>query len=423
VLPIALAGVSAQAADAMTFHPMNATDLFNDVATANSTPGMNVIDLSDVQYFPSATQNMTITGNLEITGLPQLQPAQFVNGFAPDVNAQNQAGDGFPLFTIAAGANVIFKGFNVDTGGGGTWPLLSDAGGNLELDNMAVYGSIGDNLDISAASSNKVVINNSYFTTSHGQASIDNFGSAGTALTLNNDTIAGNLHAGVSGPFVSHNDVFATNSPDCDPPGTTSDVTSEDEDFSCNVTYSGTPAIQAGANNGGPTFTGAPASNSDLLTTDTATQSWCEKSDQRFFTAPTGATCIIGSYQPNYTLQSDTAGPVCTVDFKDSGPGFNPNEMQVHATDSGVAGIGSDAISNQTIELKNTTTTNGTVSSANVPGTLWDETTPGSNILGEPSSGTAYPVLAQKPSGDTTAGDTFWSFTATDWFNNQTQCQ
>jgi len=53
---------------------------------------------------------------------------------------------------------------------------------------------------------------------------------------------------------------------------------------------------------------------------------------------------------------------------------------------------------------------------------LFDETAPGTNILDSPSA-TAFPVLAQKPASDTTANDTFWSFTATDWFNNTTLCQ
>ena len=96
--------------------------------------------------------------------------------------------------------------------------------------------------------------------------------------------------------------------------------------------------------------------------------------------------------------------------------------MQVSATDAGVAGQGADTVGNTTIVLKGTTTTNGTVSFPTVPGTLFDETSPTANILDSPS-GSAFPVLAQKPASDTTAGDTFWSFTATDWFNNQTLCQ
>ena len=59
-LPFACAAVFAQAAGATTFHPQNATDLFNDVTTANSTPGFNVIVLGDLVYLPSSTQSMMV---------------------------------------------------------------------------------------------------------------------------------------------------------------------------------------------------------------------------------------------------------------------------------------------------------------------------------------------------------------------------
>ena len=420
-LPFALAAVFAQAAGATTFHPQNATDLFNDVTTANSTPGFNVIVLGDLVYLPSSTQSMTITGNLEITGPPQLQPSQFNGGNPPTINGQNQQASGKPLFTIAAGANVIFKAFDLLQAGGPQWPNTLVNGGTLEVDNMAVAGNPGDGIDVSAASTSNLRFVNSYCegTLSPGVC-ILNTGQNGAQVLLVDSTVALNGAAGIAGPMTMHNDVFGGDNPGCDTPAVNTPNTSEDEDGSCGADFIGTPDLGQPLNNGGPTLTSAPGPSSDL-STNPADPAWCEHSDQRFFTA-TSSSCIIGSYQPNYTLQSDTAGPTCHVDFVHNSPTDSPQSMQVSATDAGVAGQGADTVGNTTIVLKNTTTTNGTVSFPTVPGTLFDETAPGTNILDSPSA-TAFPVLAQKPASDTTANDTFWSFTATDWVNNQTLCQ
>ena len=163
-LPLAFAAVSAQAAGAMTFHPTNATDLFNDVTTANSTPGLNVIVLADQIYLPSGSQSMIITGNLEITGPPQLQPPQFNGGNPPEINGQNQQSSGKPLFTIASGANVIFKAFNLLAAGGPQWPDTLVNGGNLEVDNMTVAGNAGDGIDVSANPTSMLTVKNSLIT-------------------------------------------------------------------------------------------------------------------------------------------------------------------------------------------------------------------------------------------------------------------
>jgi hypothetical protein len=419
-LPFAFAGVSAQAAGAMTFHPANATDLFNDVTTANSTPGFNVIDLADTTYLPSSTQSMTITGNLAITGPPQLQPSQFVGGVPPSINGQNQAAAGVPLFTIASGANVIFKAFNLESAGGTTWPNTLVNGGNLEVDNMSLDGNLGDAVDVSAVSTSNLRVINSLITSTGtaSSAGITNNGAASQMLLVD-DTIQGNSHLGIGGPFTGHNDVWGGNNPDCSVGFANTPNTSEDTDGTCVADYAGgVPNLGPGATNGGPTFTSAPGAGSDIMA-NAADPTWCERSDQRFFT---GTSCVIGSYQPNYTLQADTAGPACTINYIHNSPTDHPQEMQVFAKDSGVAGEGADTVSNQTIELKGTTTTNGTVSFPTVPNTLFDAASPGSNLLEAPS-GSAFPVTADKPSTDTTAGDTFWSFLATDWFGNATQCQ
>jgi hypothetical protein len=413
--------VFAQAAGATTFHPQNATDLFNDVTAANSTPGLNVIVLSDLVYLPSATQSMTITGNLEITGPPQLQPPQFVGGNAPTINGQNQQASGKPMFTIAAGANVIFKAFNLIQAGGAQWANTLVNGGNLEVDNMAVAGNPGDGIDVSAATTSMLRFKNSWCgeTITPGVC-ILNAGQNGAQVLLVDSTVSWNGSAGIAGPMTMHNDVFGHDNPGCGTPAVNTPNTTEDEDGSCGGDYVGVPNLQDGAFNRGPTLSSAPGTGSDIAS-NPADPAWCEQSDQTFFSGST-SSCVIGGFQPNYTLQSDTTGPTCHVDFIHNSPTDSPQSMQVSATDVGVAGQGADTVGNTTIVLKNTTTTNGTVSFPTVPSTLFDETAPGTNILDSPS-GTAFPVLAQKPASDTTANDTFWSFTATDWFNNTTLCQ
>jgi hypothetical protein len=422
-LPVALAGLSAQAADAQTFNVTNGTQLFNAVNTANSTPGFNVIQIGDNLILPSQTQSMVITGNLEITGPPQLQPSQFnPPGQQPDINAQNQVASTQPLFTIEPGANVIFKAFDLISAGGVGFPAVRIAGGNLELDNGSFSGNIGDGVDLSGGT---LTTNNFLFSSNDDAvgsgSAIDN---EGGSVTLNNSTLAHNDHGGVTNGFVAHNTVLYQNAPDCIGSGATSDVNSEDDDLTCNVTFGGgAPNIGPAQFNGGPTLTAAPQSGSDAI--GAGNFSWCARSDARFFNLPVGATsCDIGEVQTTATMVADTTGPVCTIFSKNESTNPSvPSTEQVNAVDSGAGGVGADAIGNTTIVLKsNPSTTNGTVAYPTVPGTLFDATSPTSNILDQPS-GSPFPVTASKPAGDLTVNDTQWSFTATDWLSNQTLCQ
>jgi hypothetical protein len=419
----------------MTFPtPTNATQLFADVNTANSTPGFNVIPLGDFLYSPSGggtsgpDQSMVITGNLEITGPPQLQPPQFTGGQAPTISGTNQAPFASkPLFTIASGANVILKGFNLSNSGGAGFPAIS-AQGNLEVDNMALAGNAGDGIDI-PVSSGHVTTNMSTFSannngTGSGSAILNN---AGT-LTVNDTTVANNRHTGISGPFAAHNALFANNIGGSCNGGPTSDVNSEDDDLSCNFTSptsisGGAPNVETNPTfHGGPVITAALLNPSDAFTA--GDPSWCEHSDGRFFTLPTGSTCSIGSWQQTATLQTDTAGPTCLAGaINESSNPAVASTAQASATDAGVAGLGADAAGNPTVVLKSDmTTANGTIMFPSVPSTLFDLTAPGTNILDQPSP-SSYTVTASKTVGDTTAHNTFWSFTATDWFNNTTLCQ
>jgi hypothetical protein len=422
-LPIALAGVSAQAADAMTFPtPTNATQLFNDVTTANSTPGFNVIPLGDFLYQPDSTQSMVITGNLEITGPPQLQPAQFTAGQAPEITGQNQVSSLKPLFTIGAGANVILKGFNLTHAGGTTFPAISigATNANLEVDNMALAGNIGNGINIAAGN---VTLNNSTVANSDsGAGNGSGIANNGGNLTLNNASIVYNSQIGVSGSFAGHNTLFSNNNGgDCSGAGATTDVNNEDDDFSCNVADGGgAPNTQQSSFNGGPVLSNALGAGSDAATAGAT--SWCQRGDARFFTN-SGSTCSIGAYQANATPQSDTAGPTCLAGaINESSNPSVASTAQASATDAGVGGLAADAIGNPTVVLKGTSTGNGTIAFPTVSGTLFDLTAPGTNILDQQSS-SPFTVTASKSVGDVTAHDTFWSFTATDWLNNTTLCQ
>ena len=206
-------------------------------------------------------------------------------------------------------------------------------------------------------------------------------------MTLNNSTLAYNDHGGVTNGYVAHNSVLYKNSPDCIGGGATSDVNSEDDDLTCNLSLSGgNPNLGQPQFNGGPTLSIAPMSGSDL--TGAGDPGWCERSDSRFFNLPTGATsCDIGEVQSAATFVADTAGPTCHVDsINESTNPSVPSTMQVSATDAGAGGLGADAIGNTRIVL-NRIRRRRTVRSAypTVPGTLFDETSPGSNILDEPS--------------------------------------
>jgi hypothetical protein len=91
--------------------------------------------------------------------------------------------------------------------------------------------------------------------------------------------------------------------------------------------------------------------------------------------------------------------------------------MTVNVTEPGGIGIGPDAV-NDTI------TSNGTIVGTPVFDN-WLNATDASFTLDPAYEATtaALPVTATKPVGDTTAGDTKWSFYATDWLGNTTYCK
>lgn len=423
--------------------PTTTAALQTDVSTANSAPAgtLTIIDLCGCQYAPTA--GMTITSNIEITGPPTYQtgstPATTQD---PQINGSNlnTLSVPVPVFTVKTGGNFLLKGVDIIDGGAGQGLAAIDAnGGNTEIDNTAIDSSLGTGLEEDAGA---------YLTVENSDISdgvSDGFEGPGSCAdtgavcsTFINDSILNNSTGGISGAGIGfYNSVLANNfqasGTECSSIVGLQAAGSLSDDTSCPTSVASDSALTGDFNptgfNGGPTETTQPIAGSSPIGFGVA--KYCPTSDQRFFlyTKYSGGKCDAGSYQSNSSHQdTSVAGPACTIASKNEStdPSIASTEV-VNAQESAGIGIGPDGV-------QSATTTNGTVSwpvtitplkvgSSTVGDMTWfNETDSGLSVATDFPSTAAYAVTAAKPVGDLTNNDTKWSFFATDWLGNTTDC-
>jgi hypothetical protein len=364
-----------------------------------AAPGTNVIKLGLLQYKPSST--ITISAPVIITGNPQAQPPgqlPTVDGSAVTIPAGATGDD---LFVVAANVNrVVFKALTLTNGGTDPGGFVAiRVKGTTEIDNVAMSGNTGT-YQLGVDTGGTAVVNN----TSINDGTATGINNNGT-LTLNNVTVANNFNGGLfsGGSLRLANTIVANNNPlanfgvqDCTITGAKTTTASLDSDGTCGVARSGVnPNLGPSSNNGGPSPSLAPAAGSQAINNGDNTVPSCTN-DQRFFVRSDGL-CDIGSYEVG--AARDTTPPTCTVTatrIQTAGAQTAGDQQDVTVTDSG-AGLGFDAISN-------VTTTNGSVA-------FTAPTNPTRSGL----------VLTATRSA---AGSlTHWSFTATDWAGNSTNCR
>jgi hypothetical protein len=430
VLPVAAAALALPSiASAATVAPViytagDTNALQSDISTADSaSPGtLSIIELTGQTYQP--TTSIPLSGNIEITGPPTDQAG---NGTDPQINGGIvfTLTPAVPLFVVNSGANILFKAVDISNGGNGAGiGAIQDQGGNVVIDSATVTGSNGSALVVQSGTA--TVVNSSIVSGTFD--GIEQNGGASGSVNLVNDTVGFNNLGAIAGPNIgAYNTLFVKNkqgggSGACGEVGTSGDTFAGDyaDDSSCGTTgvtvattlgrYTNTPAF-----NGGPTFTvklttGNPAIGHGLA-------QYCPAgADQRFFVY--SGTCDVGSYQHAGVQDTSTTGPTCTVGpVNESTNPAVPSTMTVNVTEPGGIGIGPDAV-NDTI------TSNGTIVGTPVFDN-WLNATDASFTLDPAYEATtaALPVTATKPVGDTTAGDTKWSFYATDWLGNTTYCK
>jgi hypothetical protein len=425
---LALAPVAGAATMQPTIYtPTDSTSLQNDVATADTTAGLNIIELSSYAYQP--TSPLILSGDIEITGPPTLQAANGVTQ-DPEINGTQifNISPAVPMIEIEPGANVLMKGFDVANGGNGEGTgAIEMYGGNLLMDSTTITGSLGSALVMQGGSAT-LVNSNVLGGTEDG---IEQNGAGAASVTLVQDTLAYNGVGAMEGPNISaYNSYFFKNAQGggggtCSQLGYAGDTFVGDysNDTSCGTT--GVTVSTALMNrdtyneeeNGGPIYTvglkpGNPAIGQGL-------PQYCPVgADSRFFlyTQGSGGTCDVGGYQTTGVEDTSTTGPACTVGSIDesTNPAVASTETVNVTEPAGSIGLGPDAVDD-------TITNNGTVGyPAN--GDWFNATDPSFTLDPSYESFGPYPVTATKPVGDVTAGDTKWSFYASDWLGNTTYC-
>ena len=430
-IPVAAAALaftsaaSAATTQPVVYTPTDSTTLQTDISTADgAAPGtLSIIQLCGCSYQP--TESLPLSGNIEITGPPTFQSQLDVNQ-DPDISGGVvfNLSPAVPLFVINPGANILFKGFDLTNGGNGEGVgSVEVIGGNIELDNMAVSGSLGSAMVLQEGSATLA-------NTSVTGGVADGIEQNGTAtVTLLSDTFSYNGLGAIEGPNISsYNTLFDKNAQGggagaCGQLGTAGDTFVDDysNDSSCGTSGVTVSTLVSRDTNlsgfyGGPTLTaqlktGNPAIGHGL-------PQYCPTADQRFFlyTQGSGGTCDVGSYQTTGVQDTSTTGPTCTIaSVNESTDPTVPSMETVNAAEASGIGIGADGV-NYTI------TNNGTVSYP-VSGSSWfNATSPSLTIDPAYPSTSAYPVTAAKPVGDLTVNDTKWSFYASDWLGNTTYC-
>jgi hypothetical protein len=345
------------------------------------------------------------------------------------------------MFVVNAGAQVLFKAFNITTAGaqGDFAAVHVLAGGNAEFDNMALSGGAGGpQIKVDGGGTVKVV--DSFL----GENAGDNLESQGTSnVTLINVTSEGSTQGGYTGSNITaintinvNNDTLGGPQTDCTSPYK---VAIDDlvDDTSCGAASTGgiTQTTNAAINFQGAGFYGGPIFTNQIVSPSSAINAgnptWCPSVDGRFYPdtslSKSPAKCDVGNYQSDegandLKASTDTAGPTCQVASVNQSS--NPQTETVNATDSGV-GLGADAITflAPTGSTDPSPTDNGTVTYP-VVGSSWFAMTSPTGQTGETDFPSTSPlaVTATKPTGDAALNDTHWSFDATDWLGNTNYC-
>ena len=389
VLPLAFAQTAA--ADTV-YTPTTAAQLTQDISQANSTGGFNIIELAQGNGFAPTTP-ITVTGHLEITGAPKVNATighTFTIGGAA-VQPLNTS----DTITVASGANLILKGFDLQQCASNADPSVTVGcvrvlnGGNVELDNMAIVNPVGEGLIVNPGG--HATLNNAEII--QGNADGINVetpsGTTVGTITLNNSDVAQNQHSGIlwaTGDHVTlNNSILAQNNQAAGTPGLYQDckangtagpvtgaaaatqITSMDDDGTCGVTFSNDTYVNFGSNNfgQGPSTFLVPGQGDSSGLSDAqgvGTVATCQNDDQRFYQMTTGFTsCDLGAYQSGATAPTNTTGPVCTAHTPNYST--NPATMQVDVTSSST-GVGPDVAFNPIAVLKSTAGTAATTSAA-----------------------------------------------------------
>jgi hypothetical protein len=350
---------------------------------------------------------------LTITGLHNDQEQ---NG-GPTLDGSGETNLDTDFVVVDPGVSATFEGFVVTTA---TDQLASYAAirdeGNLELDNVELSGNNGPELSLNSGATATII--NSGISDGLSTGLVVPTGASATVL---NSTISNNVNGLAPNPTGSNvtleNSVVADNSAhDCVHKLTAAHVTtSADSDGTCGVGALSkiNPELGATLDNGGPTTSELPASDSPLIGAGTA--SLCPAVDQRFF--PRGSGCDIGSVQVNAT--QDTTPPACVVTSTNY-PGVNgfqgsAAQQTVTVSDPGGSGFGNDGASDAD--------TSGTADPTFNDGAFSDiAISNGSFTVGalpDPAKNAPISITATKSNQ---AQRTVWSFDLTDWAGLTTDC-
>jgi hypothetical protein len=449
----------AQAQPTVVYTPTNAAALQSAVSSADGAAAgtLSIIEVQGNTHY-IVTAPLLLSGDIELTGPPTYQTPPNtthdpqINGQQVFVNDPTSS-----LIIVQPNAQVVLKGFDVQSAGTGPGVGAVEIAGTAEIDNVGVDGNSGTGLLVD--STGTVTATNSSFS----DGNVDGVEEFGTATFINDDIVnnagggieANGVGSGTSmllvNSVVAHNagieaneDCFGLDNGAGDGLTTINDYI---DDSTCNG--GGTGITQAtdtqlklpngGTFNGGPTKTLPPGSGSLLI--GHGASAFCPPEDQRFFLY-TGSPCDVGDYQTTAlpaasqpATQATVAGPTCSVATVSEGT--DPEFETVNASDavahsgSGV-GLGPDTIGFFTqqgytgpdpLGTSNGTLSWPTLGPSSFLGATWlaetDPTASDPSELDLPSTA-SFPVTATKPVGNTNT--TFWSFDATNWLGVTTYC-
>jgi hypothetical protein len=285
-------------AGAATFPATSTQTFMAAVASANSSPGDNTIDVAAGVYSPPQTVELTNkTGTLTIVGPA---PSASVQGSLAHFTggALVTPMPGASVFEVDAGVTASFENIDITTAGSAGNGVIDD-NGTVSIVQSTITGA-GPGLTIEPNSTGSML--NSTISDGLDFGIIDD----GT-LTLTNSTIARNPNGGidnVNGVLNLVNSIVATNgSPDCTGPANSSDH-SLDGDGTCGVgALSGKNPQLAKINvHGGTTPTDVPLAGSPAI--KAGDPAACPAVDERNAPRPSvaGSPCDIGAVETYYGI-------------------------------------------------------------------------------------------------------------------------